>query len=695
MAASSGAGGNAGQFGAGGRSGTILKNGDAGNGGQIIISSTSGTIGLSNLIAPGGDVDGTFKPQTGNGGAGGSSEGNGGASGDIGDNGDGGTGGFIQETSRRGTSGVIGKVEGKFENLVAAGGVVAPILKLEGTPTSYLNIDIYAPSQARTGNGGRAVVGNGGSSGDIGTNGSGGDGGEVVLTTVSGNINLPKGVILTAGGDGGTAFNITGKGGSTQKGIGGSSGNIGENSNGGKSGPITLKSTFGNIALAAPLILRGASASNSGDRTGDGGASMDGTGGNSGNIGTFAFGVFSAGGTAGDGGKLTEIAGGSITTSEASVATGGDAGALSPVPPPGLLPVPTKLYQPITGNGGTGTSQGGDSGNIGSAGIAADGGEVVFKTVVPPSQQGKKPDPPNIEPDRINVNGGNAGTQAPPPFEVNVFGVTITLTISIPAGDGVQRGKSGNGGGVDAGGSAGAVGGGVVGGDGGTIEVSSAGSITKSVDYLADGGSGGDQAGTGGNGGKAAGDLSGGNGGSVDGAGGGGDAGKIELTAQKGITLKEVEGFGGAGGKDGHGASTPAAGNGGDGLLPAGDGGYLGGSGGGGKGGSLVDKTPPIVTPETKGQTIDVEGNMGMNFYGGNGGSMAGSAGNGGNSTRDADSDSVGGNGGNCFPSGAGGPGGSITLSSPGARRQGRPVGGCQRQRGRQPELHGEKRRRR
>ena len=151
MAAISGAGGNAGQFGIGGRSGNILKNGSAGEGGHIIISSSSGTIGLSNLIAPGGDVDGTFKPQTGNGGTGGSLMGNGGASGDIGDNGDGGEGGLIRETTNRGTIGVDGKVQGKLANLIAPGGVVAPIIDIEGTPISIFDVHIYAPSQAKTG----------------------------------------------------------------------------------------------------------------------------------------------------------------------------------------------------------------------------------------------------------------------------------------------------------------------------------------------------------------------------------------------------------------------------------------------------------------------------------------------------------------------------------------------------------------
>ena len=52
---------------------------------------------------------------------------------------------------------------------------------------------------------------------------------------------------------------------------GGEQRDIGRNSDGGNAGPITLNSTFGNIAVAGVLILRGAIASNSGDRTGDGG----------------------------------------------------------------------------------------------------------------------------------------------------------------------------------------------------------------------------------------------------------------------------------------------------------------------------------------------------------------------------------------------------------------------------------------
>ena len=148
------------------------------------------------------------------------------------------------------------------------------------------------------------------------------------------------------------------------------------------------------------------------------------------------------------------------------------------------MPVDT-VYRPRSGDGGQGTSQGGDSGKVGAAGVAGNGGVVIFKTMAPPPELGIKSDPPKIEPDRINVNGGHAGSQALAPFEVTIDGIVISLTITIPAGDGVQRGKSGNGGNGDAGGNAGAVGGGVVGGDAGSIEVSSDASIKKSVYFLA------------------------------------------------------------------------------------------------------------------------------------------------------------------------------------------------------------------
>jgi hypothetical protein len=655
MAAQSGNGGDAGLIGRGGRSGNISDNGSAGAGGSIIISSTSGTIGLSPLIVAGGDVDGTFRPRTGDGGRGGREAGSGGSSGNIGNNGNGGDGGLIKLTSESGNILGIGTVlqEAQAIVFVAAGGVVAPIVYYPPT-----GVYLYSPSQARTGNGGDAFDGNGGSSGNIGNNGSGGKGGEVTLVTTSGNIISPRGGIVTAGGDGGTAFNQTGDGGSTTIGIGGGSGNIGANSNGGDAGPITLKSMYGNVTVGGALILRGAIASNSGDRTGDGGsAKINGKGGSSGTIGGDGKFGFQAGGTAGNGGKLTILVGGSITVEEGIIATGGDAGAYSPLPPPGLPPgkADPSLYLPRTGNGGNGKIKGGDAGNIGMAGVAGKGGEVVLTTASPLP-------PPLVPPvsqdiildDRILVNGGRAG------HDPSVF-----PGVAYPAGDGAQRGIGGNGGGGNAGGNGGEVGAGVVGGDAGKIQVSSAAAIARSVDFRADGGNGGDQAGSGGQGGLALGLGKAGNGGSVGASGNAGDAGTILLEALKGVIMKEAGAIGGNGGNN-----TGKAGNGGDGLKEAGDGGMLSGSGNGGKGGTLSVKTPPFATTKTVGQIIDIEdNNLGvhklLSFNGGKGGTMAGSAGNGGNGRNKPDVDSLGGNGGKTLDSGAGGQGGAVTLYSP------------------------------
>ena len=288
----------------------------------------------------------------------------------------------------------------------------------------------------------------------------------------------------------------------------------------------SLNSTSGDIAEASILVLRGAMASNSGDRTGDAGTSSDGDGGNSGSVGSFRNGKFYAGGTAGDGGKLEITAGGSIDTKEAILATGGDAGALSPATPSGV----PNLYYPVTGNGGGGTTVGGKSGSIGIAGLAGKGGSVSIST--PPTDRAAC--------GAAHFQSGSHQRQRRSRRYPGPSGF-MGFSASFPAGDGVQSGITGNGGDGKAGtgGNAGSVGGGVVGGDGGTIEVSSAGSIISVQDF-ADGGSGGDQAGKGGSGGQGAGIGSGGNGGSVGGAGNGGDAGAITVKAQEGIALERL-----------------------------------------------------------------------------------------------------------------------------------------------------------
>jgi hypothetical protein len=164
-----------------------------------------------------------------------------------------------------------------------------------------------------------------------------------------------------------------------------------------------------------------------------------------------------AGGTAGDAGNLTISAGGTITTSESIVATGGDAGALSPSHPPGDPPgQPDLSYGPITGNGSNGSVKGGNAGDIGPAGVAGKGGKVELTAAPPPTPSPVPLSPPNIEADRILVSGGRASTD-PSNFPGVVF----------PAGDGAQRGIGGKGGSGATGGKGGSVGAAVVGGNAG------------------------------------------------------------------------------------------------------------------------------------------------------------------------------------------------------------------------------------
>ena len=637
--ARSGAGGDAGLFGFGGNSGDVGMIGIGGNGGKggnIILSSTSGQIGLGVLIAAGGDVDGVFAPQTGNGGNGGTFNGpglrfigNGGNSGSIGDNGNGGEGGVIKETSDSGALIGVGIIDlqGRSVVFVAAGGVVAPIVPI---------LNIYAPSQAKTGDGGNATRGNGGDSGSIGTNGSGGKGGHVTLTTKSGAIETPRGAIVTAGGDGGIAYNRTGHGGNTADGNAGNSGSIGKNSDGGDSGDISITSTTGTIKMGGQ-VLRGGLASSSADVTGAGGTALVGNGGDSGDVGTLVREILTAGGNAGKGGTLEVSTSAMISSSEAIEALGGDAGALSPASPLGIV----GIYAPKTGNGGDGGSNGGKSGSIGAMGLAGEGGSVSITTIAPPPNA-LTPPVLDMDLDRISVNGGRAGT------DMGDF---------TPAGDGVQRGITGDGGsGQKDGGDAGSVGDGVVGGNAGKIVITSAGSI-RSVDFSADGGAGGDEGGTAGQGGAAT-DINGGAGGSVGTAGVGGDANSIMLSAATGINLKEAHGMGGNGGNNYGTAGAGAGGN----MAGAGGGiGALGVAANGGKGGSFV------AINTTVGSNIFDEYQLGMRFFGGNGGDQTGKAASGGDGIAALlGGDSQGGAGGSVGNSGAGGLGGSITLKSPG-----------------------------
>ena len=83
----------------------------------------------------------------------------------------------------------------------------------------------------------------GGNSGSIGTNGIAGNGGMVMITTGTGTLFTPKGIIGVQGGDGGMWQARTGNGGNTASGQAGNSGDIGAGSVPGDAGLISLTSS--------------------------------------------------------------------------------------------------------------------------------------------------------------------------------------------------------------------------------------------------------------------------------------------------------------------------------------------------------------------------------------------------------------------------------------------------------------------
>ncbi len=572
VTARTGDGGDAGLQGNGGSSGSFGNNGNAGDGGDIKVSTSSGQISISPLIAAAGDVGlfGTFAPHTGNGGHGGTStlpnSGNGGNSGNIGNNGFGGAGGTVTITSVTGAlspKGSTPDAQGNSVCFLAPGGIVGG-------------------AAAVTGDGGDTTSGVGGTSGSIGNNGGGGKGGKITLVSQTGDIVTPRGSMLVTGGDGGNFFitagiggymaDTTGKGGSTQSGRGGNSGSIGANSSGAAAGSVYI-TTQGDVTVAGAVVIRGGFADGSANHTGNAGNSADGNGGNSGDIGR--------GGNGGDAGRLDIICNGNMISSELVTLDGGNAAAQD--------------YAPVTGNGGSGSSFGGNSGSIGPAGKAGNGGTAIIVSLAG-----------NLNPDRILVNGGIAGDTA---------GIFPIPHLNF---DGSMNGRTGDGGGgLISGGSAGRVGEGVQGGQGGKIVVKAGGTLQTSVQYMSDGGRGGAQYGIGGKGGDGI-LNTGGAGGTVASAGVGGWAGSISIESATGLTIKELEANGGDGGEN-----AGSAGYGGKGGLQGGAGGDLGFSGTGGNGGSVEIKI-------SKSGNLDIVGNNGTNAFGGNGGKLWGSAGKGG-----------------------------------------------------------------
>lgn len=594
----SGAGGNAGKKGIGGKSGSIANNGDAGKAGDIKISTGAGNINLTPLVAVGGDILFGYSPTTGDGGTGGSISGNGGNSGSIGNNGKGGKGGNITVSTKTGDIGTAGNVGASF---LSPGG----------------RISTLENSSPTTGRGGDAIDGNGGSSGSIGTNGAGGDGGSVTLKSDSGKITLTKAGTIATGGDGGTFLAHTGDGGNSTTARAGSSGNIDKNSGGGKGGQITITSKTGDVTNAGILVVQGGSAYGNHSVTGNGGISLQDTGGTSGNIGR--------GGDGGNGGDIILFSGGNINNQEALIAAGGNAAS--------------ETYKPITGNGGNGAIKGGNSGFIDAAGSAGGGGTI--KVVSTGSTA--------LNLDRLLVDGGFSGFLTLfTPTKVNMEG---------------QTGKGGNG---AVGGDAGRVGDAATGGKAGEITLIVQTSIDKVSSLGASGGFGGDQKGIGGEGGT--GTRTGGKGGAVGGGGGGGGGGLITVESADGpsIQIRDLVATGGAGGNN-----SGKGGRGGDATEStgaAGAGGKVDTAGDGGTGGEADISILNLIGPTSITAYADSKtGADAWNMSGGSGGKQTGIGGIGGNGMGGitGTKDSVGGAGGIVERSGGGGDGGTLKVSLP------------------------------
>lgn len=603
--ARTGNGGDVDTSGNGGAGGMVTGNGNGGKGGDIKITTSSGNIILTPLIATGGDIFGEWSPQTGHGGDSGTVLGNGGNGGDIGSNGTGGKGGTITLTTKSGAMGPPGNVTGPY---LAFGG-----------PIGFLG-----DSNPQTGGGGTAYSpsGNGGSSGKIGNNGKGGDGGSIFLTTDSGAIITPKGTMGVAGGDGGRFNATTGDGGDSTNANAGSSGLIGDNSGGGSGGMVNIISKTGDVTVNGSIIAVGGSAKGNLSSTGDGGnATTKGKGGSSGSIGQ--------GGAGGKGGTVVISTGGAIVSSQEIVASGGNASST--------------LYRPTTGKGGDGTIRGGDSGGIASAGRAGKGGLISVE-----SSAG------STDLDRLIVDGGMSGF-------LGLFDIPTRISMQARTGDG---GKGAIGGDVGRIGDA-AVGGdgGTIGvyadkeihtsvqyrgngGDGGGQE-----SI---------GGKGGEGAAKGGAGGKVG---SGGNGGAAS------QFISLTANEGPTLAIKVLTAHGGAGGKnfavggDG-GDATESLGNGGG---AGGSVGGSGSGGKGGKVTANVINLAQSIAANITATDDNIDANLTWDLSGGSGGVMSGTGGNGGNGMGGATGkkDSPGGAGGDAGLSGDGGGGGTLKLAVP------------------------------
>lgn len=559
-------------------------------------------------------------------------------------------------------------------------------IHLEATGTTT-GININADILADGGTGGKGGKGADGSSnkqagGAGGAGGNGGNAGKVELLTTK-NTQINQGFSLIsilggsagsggAGGAGGTSPILTGAAG----GAGGSAGTamLG--------GSLTAKSGNGAQVFNGTVDARGGNGGNGGvGAAGVAGSSRGGTGGKSGRTSSGAGGGSvelittggditltianvsgGNGGFAGNGGAGGAGAVGGVGGSVQDSGSGGDGGRVSLSSTTGSLNLITAAtlsggtgadLQGNSGDGGAGTTKGGDGGSLFNAGSGGAGGMFSALSNGTISISGE-----------VNADGGIAGSVTGTGGKGGVgttggrgggllgnsgsggrggrveivsksSSVTITGMINANGSNaGGVFGNAGDGGKSTAGGggAGGAIGNSGDGGDGGAIKVASKIGALSFVNVMnARGGNGGDitgKAGAGGDGKKA-----GGFGGDVFDAGNGGPGGSITIEGTGNIDLFNFDAFGGAGG-----GQFGSGGNGGDGNT-GGRGGSIGKSGDGGRGGRLSIKTTQdagLGTVSFNEKRVDISGGASgqYNATGGDGGAggltAAGAGGQGG-----------------------------------------------------------------
>lgn len=642
-----------GKGGAGGDGGTGTKNGQlggaagtGGNGGAggifnlKMIAITDAQI--ANIFASGGN--GGFGGRGGNGGPGGAGSpggvgGNGGATFDLtlsggrsisvpgiidlsgGDGGGAGFGGNGGNAVAAGQKGGNGGAGGRSGLPTATGNLKITVSNNISTGDLFVNGAVSLPG-GRGGDGGKGLANTAGGNGGAGGDGVPGlNGGTVALTsTKGGDISVVSflGDSGVPGADGGLAGD-GGFGGSGS--IGGVGGNAGHNTDAADGGSIVITTT-GNVTIDQ-FSANGGMGRNFA-AGGDGGQGTAGAGG--------AGGGALSPGNAGDGGSITINVAKTAATPQISLKdVVADSGRM------------VNVSQ--SGAGGSGTTSGGNGGNIGTALVAKAGaggaGSTANQNLLGlPGKAGS-----------ITVTAPGAAVVLPGGFNEVSAGAGLTQTI-VAGGSG---GKGGTGAGGN-GGSIASMGSGPITGDGGTITINAKtmtmnATVFPNISHLSVRGGSAGLSSTAGNGGDG---KSGGNGGNVLNAPGAslGKGGIVSLTISGLTTIDgQIDAFGG---------STPGdsqvGGNGGFALVSGGSGGSGGSVGNGtsaGAGGRIT------ITGGALGGGVSGKGNLLANggvldgsYYGGNGGNGSGGG------------FSKGGSGGSVGNQGNGAPGGSISVKS-------------------------------